>query len=141
MDSRRIIHLLSRTRDRIQKHFQRRIDGLKVGKIAPAHGSVLYALMDGPQAMQDLARLIERDTSTVTALADKLEKIGFAERTVAPHDTRSYLLALTPKGKLAAGKVIDASRGVVTRIFAGLSAAEREEFTRLLFKVYQNMEE
>lgn len=141
MDSRRIIHLLSRTRDRIQKHFQHEIDGLKVGKIAPAHGSVLYALMDGPKAMQNLARLIERDTSTVTALADKLEKVGLAQRTVAPHDTRSYFMALTPKGKIAARKVIGASRGVVTRIFKGFSAAEREEFTRLLFRVYQNMEE
>lgn len=139
MESKRIIHLLSRTRDRIQKHFQRKIDGLKLGDIAPAHGSVLYALTAGPQTMQDLARLIERDNSTITALADKLEKQGFTARSVSPHDTRSNIIALTPKGAKAAPKISAASQEIVAAMFAGFSAAEREEFTRLLFKIYENM--
>jgi DNA-binding MarR family transcriptional regulator len=139
MDARRIIHLLSRTRDRIQKHFQREIDALELGNIAPAHGSVFYALQAGPQAMQDLARLIERDNSTVTALADKLEKLGYVKRSVSEHDTRSNILRLTDKGIKAAPRIIAASQKIVGQIFTGFSAAERDELVRLLGKVYTNM--
>ena len=110
MDQQRIIHLLSRTRDRIQKRFQRKIDALELGNIAPAHGSVLYVLKDGPLPMQDLARLIERDNSTVTTLADKLEKQRFVKRNVAEHDTRSHIISITPKGAQAASQIIAASR-------------------------------
>src|SRR5688572_25421264 len=112
MDPKRIIHLVSRTRDRIQKIFQAEIDRLELGNIAPAHGSVFYALASGPMPMQELARVIERDTSTVTALADKLEKLGYVRRTVAPDDSRSYILSLTAKGQRATPKIIEASQKV-----------------------------
>jgi DNA-binding MarR family transcriptional regulator len=139
MEQKRIIHLLSRTRDRIQKRFQREIDALKLGNIAPAHGSVFYALQAGPQSMQDLARLIERDNSTVTALADKLEKLGYIRRSVSAHDTRSNIMSLTAKGVRATPKIIAASQKIVGQIFTGFSGQEREEFYRLLFKIYENM--
>ncbi|MBN8222010.1 MAG: MarR family transcriptional regulator [Spirochaetes bacterium] len=141
MDQQRIIHLLSRTRDRIQKRFQRKIDALELGNIAPAHGSVLYVLKDGPLPMQDLARLIERDNSTVTTLADKLEKQRFVKRNVAEHDTRSHIISITPKGAQAASQIIAASRATVGEIFAGFSDSERTAFTELLQRVYKNMED
>ncbi len=141
MEQKRIIHLLSRTRDRVQKHFQREIDALDLGNIAPAHGSVFYALQPGPQSMQDLARLIERDNSTVTALADKLEKLGYVKRSVSEHDTRSNILRLTDKGMNATPKIIAASQKIVGEIFTGFSGSERQELMRLLGKVYANMED
>lgn len=139
MEQKRIIHLLSRTRDRIQKHFQREIDALKLGNIAPAHGSVFYALQTGPLPMQALAQLIERDNSTVTALADKLEKLGYVERNVSVHDTRSNILRLTEKGRKAAPRIIAASQKTVGQIFTDFSASETSELMRLLGKVYSNM--
>lgn len=138
MEQKRIIHLISRTRDRIQKIFQTEIDALKLGNIAPAHGSVFYALASGPLSMQDLARLIERDNSTVTVLADKLEKLGYVKRTVSSHDTRSNILSLTDKGAKAGPKIVAASQKVVARIYAGFSETDRDALMRLLTKVYEN---
>lgn len=138
MDEKRIIHLLSRTRDRIQKIFQVEIDALRLGNIAPAHGSVFYALSQGPLAMQELARLIERDNSTVTALADKLEKLGYVRRTVSEYDTRSNIIGLTEKGAKAAPKIVAASQKIVGRIYNGFSDEERATLMRLLGRVYEN---
>lgn len=141
MDSKRIIHLVSRTRDRIQKIFQAEIDRLDLGNIAPAHGSVFYALSSGPMTMQELARLIERDTSTVTALADKLEKLGYVRRDVAPDDSRSYIIRLTTKGMRAAPRIVAASQKVVSRLYAGFSETDRETLMQLLGRVYSNAAE
>lgn len=138
MDPKRIIHLLSRTRDRIQKIFQTEIDKLDLGNIAPAHGSVFYALSSGPLTMQELARLIERDTSTVTALADKLEKLGYTRRVLSPEDGRSYIISLTAKGQRAAPQIIEASQKTVKRIYAGFSDTEKEALMQLLGRVYAN---
>ncbi len=138
MDARRIIHLISRTRDRIQKIFQAEIDALELGNIAPAHGSVFYVLLSGPQTMQELARLIERDTSTVTALANKMEKLGYVRRKVSPDDRRSFLLTLTAKGRRAGPRVVEASRKIVRRILGDLTEAEKTTLMRLLGRVYAN---
>ena len=139
MAYRRVIHLLSRTRDRIQKRFQRRIDELALGGIAPAHGSVLYVLQQGPLAMQDLARAIERENSTATVLVDKLEKIGYIRRSVSPEDTRSNVVSLTAKGSRIVPKVMAASQQTVEQIFAGFSETDRGIFMQLLQRVYDNM--
>ena len=102
---------------------------------------IVALLKDGPLPMQDLARLIERDNSTVTTLADKLEKQRFVKRNVAEHDTRSHIISITPKGAQAASQIIAASRATVGEIFAGFSDSERTAFTELLQRVYKNMED
>lgn len=139
MDPRRIIHLLSRTRDRINKDLQREIDALGVGRIAPAHGSVLYALRSGTLPMQELALLIERDNSTVTALVDKLEKLGYVRRQTDPEDLRSYLVSLTPQGRRVATRVVAASRRTVGRVYKGFTAREKSDLMGLLARVHSNM--
>jgi DNA-binding MarR family transcriptional regulator len=53
----------------------------------------------GPSTIQDLARLLVMDRSTLGHLLRPLEKRGFVQLRVSKQDGRSHLAALTPAGR------------------------------------------
>jgi DNA-binding MarR family transcriptional regulator len=58
----------------------------------------------GPSTIQDLARLLVMDRSTLGHLLRPLEKRGFVKLEVSQEDRRSRMVALTPAGKAAVAK-------------------------------------
>ena len=58
----------------------------------------------GPTTIQDLARLLVMDRSTLGHLLRPLEKRGFVKLEVSQQDRRSRMVALTEAGKAAAAK-------------------------------------
>src|SRR5437764_9367223 len=62
---------------------------------------------DRPRPMRELAEVLVCDASNVTALADRLEGKGLAERELDPTDRRVKALALTPEGRRARQRVLD----------------------------------
>jgi DNA-binding MarR family transcriptional regulator len=62
---------------------------------------------DRPRPMRELADELFCDASNVTALADRLEGKGLAERQLDPGDRRVKALALTTGGKRAREQVFE----------------------------------
>ena len=58
----------------------------------------------GPSSIQDLARLLVMDRSTLGHLLRPLEKRGFVKLEVSERDRRGRKVALTPAGKAAAAR-------------------------------------
>jgi DNA-binding MarR family transcriptional regulator len=58
----------------------------------------------GPRTIQDLARLLVTDRSTLGHLLRPLEKRGFVKLEVSDQDRRSRLVALTEPGKAVVAK-------------------------------------
>jgi DNA-binding MarR family transcriptional regulator len=58
----------------------------------------------GPSTIQDLARLLVMDRSTLGHLLRPLEKRGFVRLDVSEEDRRSRMIALTETGKAAVAK-------------------------------------
>ena len=58
----------------------------------------------GPSAIQDLARLLVMDRSTLGHLLRPLEKRGFVKLKVSEQDRRSRMVALTQAGEAAVAK-------------------------------------
>ncbi len=58
----------------------------------------------GPSTIQDLARLLVMDRSTLGHLLRPLEKRNFVKLEVSEQDRRSRMVALTQAGKAAAAK-------------------------------------
>lgn len=140
MNSDRIIHLISRTRDRINKDMSQQMEVAGMGDIAPAHAGMIYALgLSGPVAMGELAQLLERDNSTITTLADKLQKCGYVRKKKSTIDSRSYLLELTEKGQRSRQIVIQVSRRVLRRLYRGMQSTERKLLVNLLHHAYSNL--
>ncbi|PJZ71135.1 MarR family transcriptional regulator [Leptospira perolatii] len=135
-----VIHLLSRTRDRIQKHLTVEMERQGIQDIAPAHGGVLFALSkSGPVTMSDLADALDRTNSTITTLLDKMESLGYVKRRQSIEDERVFLAELTEKGKAATNAVTKASRKTLSALFKGFSNPEKEEFMRLLSIIHSNL--
>jgi DNA-binding MarR family transcriptional regulator len=60
----------------------------------------------GPSAIQDLARLLVMDRSTLGHLLRPLEKRGFIKLEVSEQDRRSRVVALTQAGKVVVAKAL-----------------------------------
>jgi DNA-binding MarR family transcriptional regulator len=69
--------------------------------LAPQQAFALQRLQpDEPMKLSDLAQALHCDNSSVTGIADRLEKSGLAERQAHPTDRRVKTLALTERGKV-----------------------------------------
>jgi DNA-binding MarR family transcriptional regulator len=69
--------------------------------LAPQQAFALKHLHSGePMKLSDLAQALRCDNSSVTGIADRLEKAGLAERQAHPTDRRVKTLALTERGKV-----------------------------------------
>jgi DNA-binding MarR family transcriptional regulator len=67
--------------------------------LAPQQAFALQHLQpDEPIKLSDLAQALRCDNSSVTGIADRLEKAGLAERRAHPTDRRVKTLALTERG-------------------------------------------
>lgn len=104
-------------------------------QLNPPHGVALMSLLHaGPTRMGDMAEAMACDASYITAVADRLEELGFAERRSSPEDRRAKQLALTAKGEKVARK-LDAVFTEPPPTMAALSKADRDALARIARKL------
>jgi DNA-binding MarR family transcriptional regulator len=61
--------------------------------------AISYLAVHGPRGQSELARDLSLTSSAATALVDRLERHGAAERTPHPSDRRRTLIRLTARGE------------------------------------------
>ena len=104
-------------------------------QLTPPHGHALMSLLHGgPTRMRDMAEAMVCDASYITAVADRLEELGLAERRAAPDDRRARELALTPKGDRVAQRLDAVIRQPPDSVRA-LSKADRDALARIVHKL------
>jgi MarR family transcriptional regulator, organic hydroperoxide resistance regulator len=110
------------------------ITGLKT-----SHGDILGCLfMKNTLSMNELATMIHKDKSTVTALVDKLVKLGYVEKTKSDIDSRVTYVTLTKKSKDLWPVISGISKKLISTIYQDFTDAERDELVRLLKRVDDN---
>lgn len=62
----------------------------------------ILLLVSGPATLRDIAEFLGVDAPYATVIVNKLEDVGFVERTAHPDDDRRKLVQLTPAGREAA---------------------------------------
>jgi DNA-binding MarR family transcriptional regulator len=62
----------------------------------------ILLLVNGPATLRDIAEYLGVDAPYATVIVNKLEDVGFVERTAHPDDDRRKLVQLTPAGTEAA---------------------------------------
>lgn len=110
--------------------------------LSPAEVRVLIFLGDrGETIMTELAAAIDTPLSTVTRIADRLERKGLIERSRSDRDRR--IVVVTPSGK--GKKLHDAARqdqlAMAHRMLELLSPDEREIFLTLVAKLALGLQE
>ena len=80
-------------------------DALAPSGLSVNQFSILARLnLVGPSTIQELARLLVMDRSTLGHLLRPLERRGFVKLEVSERDRRSHMVALTQPGKASAAK-------------------------------------
>lgn len=102
--------------------------------LTPPHAHALSVLAAGPVRMRDLADRMVCDASYITALVDRLEQTGLAERRPSATDRRVKEIALTTRGAAAAAR-IGATMSAAPAELERLSPADRRRLAALLTKV------
>ncbi|HTX11415.1 MAG TPA: MarR family transcriptional regulator [Solirubrobacteraceae bacterium] len=96
---------------------------------------LLGVLRDRRPTMNELARLLDLDKSSVSGLVERAERRGLVTRTPSPTDGRAVLVSLTGHGQ---SLVADASRQFGADVHAlldHLSPSDRRSLSRLVSRL------
>jgi DNA-binding MarR family transcriptional regulator len=135
-----IIKLISTVRDKANNFILQQLKERGIEDIVPAHGAIFVSLFrNGELPMGQIAQIIDRDKSTVTALVNKLDAFGYLERRKADTDNRVTLIRLTEKGKSLETDFMDISKDLFSRVYDGFSDLEKEILMTLLSRIKNNL--
>jgi|SRR5829696_6531836 len=116
-----------------QDAMRRLRDAHTAHNLMPRHFQLLGLLDDdGPMGQRELGRAMATDPSILVTLLNPLEADGFVARTRDPADRRRHVVTLTDAGRHQLERAAEAQREADDAIFAGLSAAQRDQLRDLL---------
>jgi DNA-binding MarR family transcriptional regulator len=96
---------------------------------------LLGVLRDREPTMQELARLLDLDKSSVTGLIDRAERRGYVRRVPSREDRRTVHVRLSPAGRRLVDKVAAAFQSDITAATACLTPAESARLSTLATRV------
>jgi MarR family transcriptional regulator, organic hydroperoxide resistance regulator len=88
----------------------------------------------------ELARRIGVETPTVVRGVGRMETAGLVVRRDDPRDGRLVRVYLTDRGRELEGIIPQAEDALIEEAFSGFSTKEREQLTRLLSRVLDNLQ-
>lgn len=119
------------------------IDELKrhgITKLVPSHGEILGTLLlRGELQMTKLTEYIDKDKSTITALVNKLIRMGYVKKRKDSADNRVTWIALTDKGASLKPDIMDISRKLRKKAYENIREQEKEMLISVLSKISMNL--
>lgn len=101
-----------------------------------AHIAILSCLEKaGPLSQRSLSELLNIDQSDLVGILDKLETIGYAQRSTDQHDRRRHVVAVTPMGKKILPQAYEQSARFSKNFLSPLSSEEQQQLRDLLIKI------
>ncbi len=104
--------------------------------------AVLGALLIGGPVLNPsvLKTLVIQSPGGLTKTLERLEHRGHIRRVTDPADRRALLVQLTPKGRTAAARAVDAVDAYYTELLVDLDAKELQQLGVLVRKVLNRLE-
>ena len=127
---------------RMLREFARKQDSiLAKGKIAIAHVVILDVLKEKESStMGELAKILNLTMSAVTVIIDKMIELTLVKRERSKEDRRIVNVTLAKTGKDLMKKINEERESMTNEIFSVLTDKEKEEYLRLIRKVYESLE-
>ncbi|SEB68593.1 DNA-binding transcriptional regulator, MarR family [Paramicrobacterium humi] len=100
----------------------------------PSIVTITLIARGGPQRPSALAHALVTGASNMSKIIARLESAAFVERRTDPDDARASLVHLTDRGADVARSLTRAGDTLIEALLVGWSAADRNEFARLLSK-------
>ncbi len=108
----------------------------EIADISLAEWRVLAHLaVSGQQSASELSNAALVDRAEVSRAVKQLEQSGYLERKQNPANKISYLLSLTPKGKIVHSRVHTARRKFFAEATSNLSKSDLKELDRMVYEI------
>jgi len=143
MKDKYIVHFISKTRKKMIRFIADQLEDSELSDLIPTHGNILTALYESGEklTMNEIARMVSKDKSTVTYLVNNMTKLGYITKENCVHDARITYISLTRKGRAARKPYEKISAKIRATAYKGFSKDEKQELLRLLKKLSQNFSE
>ena len=140
MKDKYIVYFISKTKKKMTKYIEEKLYEYEIHDMVPSYGNILRALYEnnGKLNMKEIGQLVGKDKSTVTALVNKLIKLGYIRKDECQEDRRISYITLSKKGREIQGKFEQISADVNATAYKGFTPEEKETFLRLLKKLNNN---
>lgn len=141
MSDKYIIHFISKTKSNMDKFIEKQLKEEELFELVPSHGNILTVLYEnnGKINMKDIAKKINKDKSTVTALVNKLINLGYIEKQKSEEDKRVTYIKVTKKAEDIYEKYSRICDNVKSAAYSDFTEEEKDEFLRLLKKLGDNI--
>ena len=140
MKTDQIISLISSIREKANKFIVQEMTSRGITGLVPSHGNILVFLFKNTTlTMKDLANMVGKDKSTITALVDKLVTLGYVAKRKDEFDNRVVLVNLTEKGEALKPDFAEISKSLLAAVYAGTSEEERLQLVAILSKIEDNL--
>ena len=135
-----ILYFLSKTKKKMIKFIESQLVEEGIEDLVPAYGNILTVLYNnnGRLMMKDIAAIVGKDKSTITALIKSLMKLGYVNKIKSEKDKRITYIELTKKSYGVKNKFDKISNELNEKAYKGFSEEEKEMFLRLLKKMNNN---
>lgn len=136
MNKDHILFLIGRINYKVGRRLVMALKRHNVTGIAPSHGEIIGALILAKQlTMKEIAGIIDKDKSTVTALVTKLVALGYIHKQTDATDSRVSVISLTPAGQALKPAFMAISRELRKKAYGSISEEEKRTLYDLLMKV------
>lgn len=126
---------------RMVRRFVKERDKISVEDIALPGFLVLRSIqLGGVQKLGDLAEQLDLTSGAITALCDKLEARGFAERRRLQGDRRNVWLDITEDGRRLLARYPELGKRGVSLLFGSFNEEELSRQKEIFERIYMNLE-
>ncbi len=134
-----VIYLISRIHEKSSKLIVQELKIHGMEGFAPSHGDIIATLYkNNEMTMKEMADLIGRDKSTITALVDKLINLGYLKKDADSKDGRVFRIKLTEKAMEKKADFQEISKILLSKAFQNLLPDEVDLLGKILDKINRN---
>ncbi|MDE2279086.1 MAG: MarR family transcriptional regulator [Xanthomonadaceae bacterium] len=102
---------------------------------------ILHSRPDGSSTPGELCEFTSQGSTNMTRIGNALVQRGLVSRGASAEDRRCVLIRITAAGRRFVQKMLPPMFPHTEAMFAGFSAAERKQFSRLLRKLAKNLDQ
>ena len=137
-----ILYFLSKTKKKMIKFIEQQLYSEGLEDLVPAYGNILTVLYNnnGQLMMKEIANIVGKDKSTITALIKNLMILGYVKKKKSEKDRRVTFIELTGKSYGIKKKFDKISNALSQKAYDGFTEEEKVIFLKLLKKMNDNFE-
>jgi MarR family transcriptional regulator for hemolysin len=99
----------------------------------------LICFYDGKLSQKALAKMMDKDKSSIVGIIDMLSARGYVSRETNPADRREHLIKVTEKAKKEVPQIVNVFNDINKQISSGITDEEMEIFEKVVNKMQQNL--